>query len=149
MAFKASQVSLSKAFETLGTRAVATKQFLQAQRINMTASTCDSQVPVAVVLHLGRAIEDLTAIAATPGLAAYASDQVNDPTYDVVAEFNAMRAAMVNARDSLMAMFPKDGSGFLLYQSFTASGGLQYRTFTAAQLAAAVAQVDSVIAAIA
>lgn len=148
MAFKASQYSLGKALETLGARALQTKQFLQAQRASMVASTCDSQVPVSVVLHLMRAITDLTLIASTPGLVSYARNQFNDPAYDVVAEFNAMRAVMVNAKDNLVLMFPKDANGFLLYQTFTASGAITYRTFTAAQLSSAVAQVDSVISAI-
>lgn len=52
------------------------------------------------------------------------------------------------ALDNLVAMFPKDGNGFLLYQTMNASGVISTRTFTAAQVAAAVALIDSVIATI-
>jgi len=55
---------------------------------------------------------------------------------------------MIAARDSLISTFPKDGSNFLLYQTLNADGTIATRTFTAAGLAAAVAQIDAVIAAI-
>lgn len=149
MAFK-TQLSAAEAFKNLKTQAGATKQYLQTQRALMVAATCNSAVPLAVIQHLGQARTLMAGWAATPGLAAYASAQYDDPAYDVAAEFVAMRDAIVSARDTLIAMFPKEaGTGFILYQTIQADGSLAFRTFTAAQLAGAVAQIDSVIATIA
>lgn len=114
----------------------------------MVAATCSADIPLAVIQHLGQVAGLMTTWAATPGLAAYAQAQVNDPAYDVVAEFTTMKNAINSARDTLITMFPKDGNGFILYQTINADGSVAVRTFTAAQLSGAVAQMDSVIATI-
>ena len=149
MAFKATQLSASQAFKNLQTQAGATKQYLQTQRALMVAPTCNSGIPVAVIQHLGQVDGLMTTWAATPGLAAYARAQYDDPLYDVVAEFTVMKTAITSAKDTLIAMFPKDANGFILYQTIQPNGSISFRTFTAAQLAGAVAQTDSVIATIA
>jgi hypothetical protein len=148
MTFKATTLAAEQAFDRLRNQAVASKAYLTTQRAAMQQATCDASVPLAVIQHLGTVVSLMNAWAATPGLAAYAQSQVNDPAYDIVAEFNVMRDAMVTARDTLIAMFPKDGSGFILWQTINVNGGLVNRTFTSAQLAGAVTQVNSVIAAI-
>lgn len=48
--------------------------------------------------------------ASTPGLAQYAKDQLNDQTYDIVAEYNAMRTAAIALRDWLDANIPAEPS---------------------------------------
>ena len=149
MAFPASVIITSDAFDFIRRQAVATKQYLQAQRALMVAQSVDSLVPIAVIQHFGQAIALLDVQAAAPGLAAYAQQQVNNPSLDIVAEYNAMRSAMVAARDNLIGMFPKDGSGFLLYQTLNADGSISRRIFTAAQVAPAVTLMDNVIATIA
>lgn len=53
-------------------------------------------------------IADWALYAATPGLAQYAKDQLNDPAYDIVAEYNAMRSAAVALRDWLDANIPAE-----------------------------------------
>lgn len=148
MAFNATPDVAEPAYERIRSQARATKQYLQSQRAVMVQASVISHVPLAVIQHFAAVIPAMNAWAATPGLAVYAQSQQNDPAYDIVAEFNTMRNAMVAARDNLIAMFPKDGSGFLLYQSLNADGSFAYRNFTAAQVAPAVAQMDSVIAAI-
>lgn len=148
MAFIATQLSAAQAFDRLKTQASASKQYLSTQRALMVAPTCDAQVPLSVIQHLGQVNALMSAWAGTPGLAAYAQAQYNDATYDVVAEFNNMKTAMQNAQTTLTNMFPKDASSFILYQTIQANGSLLNRTFTAAQLAAAVSTIDSVIATI-
>lgn len=149
MTFRATQISASQAFKSLQTQALGTKQYLQTQRALMVAPTCNSGVPLAVIQHLGQVDALMTVWAATPGLAAYARAQYDDQTYDVVAEFNTMKTAITSAKDTLIAMFPKDASGFILYQTIQPNGSIAFRTFTAGQLAGAVTQIDSVIATIA
>lgn len=148
MSFRATIPGAEQSFDRLRTQAVASKQYLAGQRALMVQPTVDAWVPIQVIQHFGQVVILMNAWAATPGLAQYARDQVADQSYDVVAEFTAMRNAMVSARDNLIAMFPKDGNGFLLYQTFNLDGTLSTRTFTAAQVAPAVTLIDTVIASI-
>jgi len=148
MAFIASSITTSDAFASLRRQAVATKQYMQTQKVKMQQSSCDAQVPLSVIQHCGQVIDLMAGWAATPGLAQYARDQVNNQSYDVAAEYTTMRDTIIACRDSLIAMFPKDGGGFILWQTIQPTGVLQNRTFTAAQLAAAVNEMDLVIASV-
>jgi acetolactate synthase regulatory subunit len=148
MTFKATALSASVAFDRIRTQAKATKDYLTTQRTAMVQATVPSERALAVIQHFGQVVAIMDALAATPGLAEYAKAQVNDPAYDVAAEYIAMRNAMVAARDDLMGRFPKDGGGFLLYQTLTIEGVIQHRTFTAAQMAPVVTLMDAVIATI-
>lgn len=136
-------------YKLIKTQAAATKQYLTKQVAIMLQPTTDSFEPLAVIQHFGSAIDLLNGWAATPGLGQYAKDQEANPAYDVIAEFNAMIAAFTSVRDTLIGMFPKDANGFLLYQTLNPNGTISRRTFTAAQLAPAVAQINSAIATIA
>ena len=147
-AFKATVVVAEGAFSQIRRQAAGTKQYLLVQRALMVAPTVSASVPLAVIQHLSTVIPSLTTLAATPGLAAYAKTQLNDTNYDIVAESNAMRTGMVNTMANLITMFPKDGNGFLLYQTIDAAGVITTRTFTAAQVAPAVALIDTLIATI-
>lgn len=148
MAFKATVVACEQAFSNIRKQAAATKVFMQQNKVLMQQSPCDSQIPLNVIQHCGINIARMDAWAATPGLVSYATAQVNDPSYDIVAEYQAMRSAMVSCRNDLMAMFPKDATGYLLYHTLDVDGRVQSRSFTAAQLAAAVVRMDAVIASI-
>lgn len=148
MAFIATADTTAVAFAKLIKQAAGTKQFMQIQRPLYTVD-CKADVVLNMIQHCGIVIGSMNAWASTPGLAAYAQEQVNNPAYDVVAEFQAMRAALVDLRDYLIGAFPKDANGWILYQSIQASGIVAVRTFTAAQLAAALAKIDAVIASIA
>jgi len=148
MAFRATVPVTEQAFDRIRAQAAASKAFLTNSRNAMAQSTSPATVALTVIQHLGQTVLIMEALAATPGLAQYARDQVNDQAYDVGAEFTTMKNAMIAARDSLISTFPKDGSNFLLYQTLNADGTIATRTFTAAGLAAAVAQIDAVIAAI-
>lgn len=50
----------------------------------------------------------LVEVATTPGLSAYAQEQENDPTYDVVAEYNTMKAALDAVIATLTADLPAE-----------------------------------------
>lgn len=147
MSFRTS-LSLSAAFESLKTQAAASKAYLTSQKALMQQATCDAAVPLQVIQHLAQADALMSAWAALDGLAAYAKAQYNDPAYDVVAEFTAMKNAFANARTQLMAMFPKDASGYLLYQTLAANGAAVNRTFTSAELAPVVTLLNAIIATI-
>lgn len=146
--FKASTVAVEGALSKIRQQAAATKTYLQAQRGLMVAPTVSAAVPRSVISHLATVIPMLTTLAATPGLVTYARAQLNDNTYDIATEFTAMRTRMVSVLDNLVAMFPKDGNGFVLYETLDADGVFTVRTFTSAQVAPAVALLDTLIASI-
>jgi len=147
-AFKASTKSAEGALSNIRRQALASKVYLTNQRALLVTAPVSSTVPLAIIQHLASVIQTMTVEAATPGLAAYAREQLGDPNYDVVAEFTTMRNLMVSVLQNLTTMFPKDGGGFLLYQTFAADGSIATRTFTPAQVAPAVALIDSLIASI-
>ena len=148
MAFQATSTTTEMALTRIRQQAAASKTYLINQRALMVTPTVNSNIPLSVILHFAAIIPIFDTLAATPGLAQYAKDQLSDQTYDIVAEFTAMRNAMNSALTNLIGLFPKDGNGFLLYQTIDAAGIISTRTFTAAQVAPAVALVDSVIATI-
>ena len=74
----------------------------------------------------------LTRYTAVPGLVAYVRTQINDATIDIVAEFNTMLTQITATTAWILANFPKDGSGNLLYQQFDANGRTTFTTFTPA-----------------
>ena len=145
--FRATTIATESALTRLRSQAASTRAFLQRQRALMVAPTVDATVTLAVIQHLAQMIPVLTALAGTPGLAEYARAQLNDPGYDIVAEFTAMRAQLINLRNSLMGAFPTSG-GFLAYEQLDGTGVKVTRTFTAAQMAAGVVLMDAAIATI-
>ena len=148
MAFKATVVVTQDAFANIRRQAASTRAYMLGRKTALQQATCDAAQVLSMIQHCGTVLDLLAGWAATPGLAEYAKAQVNDPTYDVGAEYVVMRDALVALRANIMAMFPKDAGGFLLYQTFRADGQLQSRTFTAAQVSAVLPLVDAVIAAI-
>jgi len=135
-----------RAFGSYENKIETSRQYLVAQRDRMQQPTSDALTSLAVIQHFGSLVSILTGLAATPGIVQYAKNEASDQAYDIVAEFQTILAAMISARDTLIGMFPKDGNGFLTYQTLNANGTVATRTFTAAQLAPAVAIIDSVIA---
>lgn len=142
-------LTASEAFTALKALASDAKVYLTGQRAAMVQATCNAAVPLAVIQQLGIYTARINLWQGAPGLAIYAQGQYNDPAYDVVNEFASMKTAISNAQTTLTTMFPKDGSGFILYQTIQADGSIVNRTFTSAQLANAVTTVDSVLATIA
>jgi hypothetical protein len=146
--FNASGQTTADAYVQIRRQAATTKGFLVTQRALMVAPTVSATVPLGVITHLAGVIVRLDALSGTPGLPQYAKDQQNNQAYDVAAAYTNMRQQMLAVRDNLIAMFPKDGNGFLLYQTLSAAGVISARTFTAAQVAPAVAAIDTLIASI-
>lgn len=99
---------------------------------------------LAIALH-ERLIADrarFQAIAAIPGIAAYAQDQENDNAYDVAAEFTAMTAAIASVRDWIIANVTTTG-----WVTFSTSG-VATKTFSTAAAAGLRTQLDSLMATI-
>jgi len=134
-----------RAFAALLRQANSTKQFLIQQRTRMVAPTCEANVPLGIIEHCAIVLALFDGWAATPGLLQYVRDQYADAAYDIVAEYQTTRAALVALRNGLRAGFPEDANGWLLYRRLDANGRLVTRTFTAAQLVDSVPLMDAVI----
>ena len=101
--------------------------------------------------NLKSSIEVWDTASSLPGMAQYARDQENDQTYDVIAEFTAMRTAAVAPVDWVFNNFPKDAQApnYILKDILAADGSITVRQFTSAQTTGLQTALDDLIAAIA
>jgi hypothetical protein len=106
MAFKASNIVPQDAYAILKRGAVQLKVNLQGINSRLAASNADYAFLQDIYLTLKRYQTQATTLAATPGIVAYAKDQEDDQTYDVVAEFNTMTATITSALGWLDANVP-------------------------------------------
>ena len=89
------------------------------------------------------------AAASTPGIAAYAQAQVNDPTLDVAADFTAMVNAIDATRAWVNTNFPVDANGYVLDRTRNfGTADFTQRTFSTAALATYRTMLDALIATI-
>lgn len=146
--FKATIPVPEQAFDRIRAVIADTKRVLSDHRALMTQASVSVTSPLTVIRHIASALPILSTLSATPGLAVYAKSQVDDPTYDIAAEYVVVRNAMQACMDNLVSLFPKDASSWLLYQKYNVDGTVSNRTFTAAQMATALPFIDQVIAAI-
>jgi len=98
------------------------------------------------VAMLSDSLDNLALAVAVPGLLAYAQEQLNDPTFQVVTEYTAARNEMTACRDWIVSNFPADGSGYLLYHQFGVGGRINVRMFSPAALAGLRTQLDALLA---
>lgn len=132
---EARELAASARTQTQGVRTLAAASGLPSTRILR-----HTEMLAGIHASLGR-------IAAIPGIAAYAQEQINNNTIDIVAEFNAVRNAIAAVVSWVVTNFPAN-SGFLLASSINAQGIVTDRNFTPAQLAAFITVLDGLIAAI-
>ena len=90
----------------------------------------------------------LLAIGAIPGIAEYAIAQEADTELDIVAEFNAMLAAISAAYSWIYVALPRDVDGWLLTHKSTVVGELTPRVFVPAESAPLIPLLQAVDAAI-
>lgn len=139
---------LSIVLEDIDRRAAALKLYAQQVRAECAVGNVPSSRILDVYVNFKQERAALASAAATPGLTQFARDQKQNQTLDVVAEFNAMIAAIDGVTGWLETNFPKDAGGFLLAKSFSA-GTIVDRLFPASQTAGFRTQLDTLIAAIA
>lgn len=86
---------------------------------------------------LSGAIAALNQYAAVGGIAAYAQQQANNPSLNIVTEFTNMVTDIQAVVNWITGNFPKDGSSNLLYAKFNGDGSLAYTSFPNSVLTAA------------
>ena len=142
MAFRASNQSLQDVLVQIKRTAFAVKRDADALR----ADSGSQPIPFGRIQDFFRTLQqrrmDMTAKAATPGLAAYAKGQENDQSYDAVVEFNAMKAAIVATEDWIVVNMPPT----IAVSSNTSD--IVLAEFAPASLAGLRAQLVALIAAI-
>lgn len=145
MAFLASRATQNDALNKAMQRAVYIKA-LCARATARMASNAGADFLLGILAELRAGLAEMDALAATPGLAAYARTQFDDPAYDVAAEYSAMRAELQSVIDWFAANFPKDGSNRVLAYTIAANGELSPVQFTPVQMSPLVARLNALAA---
>jgi hypothetical protein len=139
---------LAFVLEGVDSRALKVKTYCQSLRTASAAGPVQSGVVISTFMSLRQDRAALVTAAATPGIVQYARDQKNNQTLDVVAEFNAMVAAIDQVTNWITTNFPKAATGELLERTLGSEGPIEV-TFTSAQTAGLRTQLDSLIGTIA
>lgn len=147
MAFPSTADPLSRALLDVQNTARQLKTYAQSVKDATAAGPVSANLVIEFYLTLVAAKAKFAAAAAVTGLAQYAKDQFNNQALDIVAEFNAMVAAVNSCGTWINSNVPKDGSGYLLKDKLTASG-VDVRTFSSAATAGLRTQIDSLLATI-
>ena len=148
MGLRTRTISANQAYEKIISQAAASRKYCEGRKTDMQQATVSADVVLSVIQHTQAVLSRYQVWTAAPGIADIAKEQEADPAYDVAAEYITFRNAMRALRDNLIALFPKDGNDYLLYQKLNADGSFDTRTFTAAQLAPAITLLDAVINAV-
>lgn len=146
MAFRTNR--LQRVFQQITDEAADIKSRAQSLRNASAAGPVQSSQIIDWFVSLANARTVIAALASTPGLPAYAQNEVDDDTYNVTTEYTAMLAAIDGALAWVTTNFPKDGSGYLLAYQFIGNA-YTARTFSTAALATFRTTLDSLIATIA
>lgn len=106
MAFRASSIVPSDAYQTVKRSAVQLRVNMVGMKSQLAASGANYQFLQDIYLTLKRANSQFDALKVTDGLGDYAKAQENDPAYNVAAEFIAMQGAIVSCMGWLDANVP-------------------------------------------
>jgi hypothetical protein len=125
---------------------------LKGNLVRARAQLAQQDVPRSFVRNLLDSIrrerDTLIAVETTPGLAEYAKEQFADANLDVVAEWQAMRAAIDDCGAWIVANYPRSANGALEELTFDAQGREVVLQFTVAQTSGLRDRLDAVIATI-
>lgn len=147
MAFRATSVTTQRAYQQVKGAAANVRANCSAFISNLAGENTNYQTLRDIYVLLHNASAQLTSLAATPGLAAYASDQEGDPEYDVVAEFTALQATLAAALSWMGSNVPTNVT-VVAPASWPSASSLIATTFTPAQTAGLRTQLQSVVDAI-
>ena len=100
-----------------------------------------------LAMQLAQSKVFLATIESVGGIAQYARDQLNDPSYNVVARFNDVQSELTVLIDWVMANYPLSAGGFQETFSFNVDGTSSERQFSAGQTTGFVTAADSFVAA--
>lgn len=143
MTFPASGVLPARAFDEIRQTAVTVKQTCTNYINTASSQNVDYDFIKAILFALNRANDRFNQLRTTPGLAAYAKAQVDDPNFDIAAEFSAMQSAITGALDWAATNIPTNVT--LKPTSQWDSGSIVSGSFTPAQTAGLRSVLQSVV----
>ncbi len=126
---------LAKAYAGAQNESIQVKAFAETHSAALAAGNVSANLVQQVMGRMRDAIDRWDSAAGLPGMQQYARDQEDDQTYDVVAEFLAMRGAAANCRDWVVNNFPTSG-GFIQKDTYEADGNITVRVFSSVETAA-------------
>lgn len=127
---------LAKAYQKAQNAAYSLRTYCVSAEVALASSNQSANAVIALLNQIVNAITIFDEVAAIPGLAAYAQEQQNDSGYDVIAEFQTMRAEAVGVRDWIITNFPKDSTNtYIIKDILENDGSITVRQFTPAQTA--------------
>lgn len=147
MALKASNVLAPNALTVGKNTALKLQTIAQNAATNWAVSGANVDEILRVLLEIKRADDSFASVAATPGIVAYAQEYENDGSYDVVAEFNALRTLCQTAFNALIAAVPDDGTYALIY-TLESDASLTPRQFSAGVLATHITNLQAIVDAV-
>ena len=147
MTFRAASAIPAGEYQRAKQQAVQIRNYALSRSV-LFASGANSLEVLSTVDNLSAMHSTLNGFKDVPGIIAYASDQEDDPTYDVSAEFTATLATIETFVTDVVATLPKDVDGYLLLNEILPDGTLVPRDFTPAQLSAAKTNLDAIAASI-
>ena len=134
MAFLATNQGLADAYSQIKRIAAA----IQTHSDNLIVSSAAGDISALRIVNSATNLRgwraELVELASTPGLQAYAKTQEDEPTYDVAAEYLAMRGKVDDVITWIVANIPTS-SGYMIVQTMESDGSITTRTFTPAQTA--------------
>lgn len=139
------QDDLSRAWASIRSIAGNIKTQSTILRDTSAAGSIEASRIVSYSVNLANMREQLARFTAVPGLVAYVRTQVNDPTIDVVAEYNTMLIQLNATRTWIVNNFPKDANGYILYHQLDSNGKLVQRLLTPAQTAGLRSELTNLI----
>lgn len=149
MAFPSQNVVLLKeAFEFVRQAASTIKSGASDLKALAQGTSTGASSIVKFALLLAEQRDILETYASTPGLGAYAQEQVNDENLNIVTEYQTMVGAIDDTVEWIVENFPADTNDYLLERKFQSDGRTTERTFTSAQLSGLSTQLDALIATI-
>lgn len=146
MAFKTA--GLGKAYQQAQNESIRVKVFATQARNALIAGNVSANAVLQIMSNMKSSIELWDSVSSLPGIAQFAKDQQDDPDYDVVAEFLAMKNEAVATRDWVITNFPKSAGDFIEKDTLEADGAITVRFFTPAQTTGLQTALSDLVAAI-
>lgn len=147
---------LSKILHDARQRWTRTKTTAQNVRSRAASGPISATIAVGLLDNVRTDIAYFEAVAATPGIGAYAAEQYGSG-YTIGPDFTAFVSALEDVRDWIVGALPREpvnpadptGPRHLLLQTVAADGSRTDRTFSVAQTAGLRTVLDALIATVA
>lgn len=148
MPFKATNKILASAYLQIKQTASAVKRHAESAKAKLTTEDVSAGYLLDIIDNMISHKATLDSLVSVAGLAAYAKTQEDDPTYDVVTEYQGFTSDMTAVVLWIKNNFPVDGDGYLLFQTFDADGSRISITFSVSQTTVLRNKLDDLIAAV-